>query len=475
LSSYDQVTALEGVAGAGKTTSLTSICEAAEREGYKVEGFAPTSRAAQKLGEAGIESSTLQRHLTRSDELHDGQKRLYVLDESSLASTKQMNEFLHRLKENDRVLLVGDTRQHEAVEAGKPYQQLQEAGIDMARLDEIVRQKDPVLKEVVEQLSRGNVKEAMDKLDAQGRVHEIPDRNERLSEIAREYAKQPEGTLVVSPDNQSRREINEVIHRTMQNAGEVKNDEHKARVLTARQEITGADRQWAAQYEPGDVVRYTRGSKTHGIDAGEYARVERVNDKENLVTVKRENGEWVNYDPRRLHGVTLYRETERVFSQGDRVQFTAPNRERHVANSELGSIEEIDDTGNLQLRLDSGREVAFNIKENPHLDYGYAVTSHSSQGQTADRVLVHVDTEQAGEKLVNRRLAYVAVSRGRYDAQLYTNDKAYLTEQLSRDVSHRSAIEPSRESAPSTQKIEPPSARSQMQEHTQAVGHSISR
>ncbi|MHB8607252.1 MAG: MobF family relaxase [Candidatus Acidiferrales bacterium] len=414
LSSRDQVTALEGVAGAGKTTSLGAIREAAEREGYKVEGFAPTSRAAQKLGEAGIESSTLQRHLTRSEEPHGGQKRLYVLDESSLASTKQMNEFLHRLKENDRVLLVGDTRQHEAVEAGRPYQQLQEAGIETARLDEIVRQKDPALKEVVEQLSRGNVREAIERLDAQGRVHEIPDRNERLRKIANEYASKPEGTLVVSPDNQSRREINEVIHRTMQSAGQVETKEHKQRVLVARQEITGADRQWAAQYEPGEVVRYMRGSKTHGIEAGEYARVEHANEKENLVTMKRENGEQVSYDPRRLHGVTLYRETERAFSVGDRVQFTAPDREQHIANRELGTIEKIDDSGNLQVRLDSGRTVAFNVKENPHLDYGYAVTSHSSQAQTADRVLIHVDTEQAGEKLVNRRLAYVALSRGRY-------------------------------------------------------------
>jgi ATP-dependent exoDNAse (exonuclease V) alpha subunit len=451
------------------------IREAAEREGYKVEGFAPTSRAAQKLGEAGIESSTLQRHLTRSQEPRDEQERLYVLDESSLASTKQMNEFLHRLGENDRVLLVGDTRQHEAVEAGRPYQQLREAGIETARLDEIVRQKDPALKEVVEQLSRGNVREAIERLDAQGRVHEIPERDERLKEIAHEYAQKPEGTLVVSPDNQSRREINEVIHRTMQSGGQVEGREHKHRVLVARQEITGADRQWAAQYEPGDVVRYTRGSKTHGIKAAEYARVERANEKENLVTVKRENGEQVSYDPRRLHGVTLYRETERAFSQGERVQFTAPNREQHIANRELGTIERIDDSGNLQLRLDSGRTVAFSIKENPHLDYGYAVTSHSSQGQTADRVLVHVDTEQAGEKLVNRRLAYVAVSRGRYDAQVYTNDKGQLAEQLSRDVSHRSAMEPSHESVSSAHKIEPSSARSQVHVHTHAEGHSISR
>jgi len=68
--------------------------------------------------------------------------------------------------------------------------------------------------------------------------------------------------------------------------------------------------------------------------------------------------------------------------------------------------------GNLQVRLDSDRDVQFNIREHPHVDYGYAVTSHSSQGATADRVLVHVDTEQAHDQLVNSRLAYVSVSRG---------------------------------------------------------------
>ena len=261
----------------------------------------------------------------------------------------------------------------------------------------------------------------------------------------------------------------------MQSTGQVEAREQKHRVLVARQEITGADRQWAGQYETGDVVRYTRGSKAHGIEAGEYARVERVNEKENLLTVMRDSGERVTYDPRRLHGVTLYRETERAFSEGDRVQFTAPNREQHIANRELGTIEKIDESGNLQLRLDSGRAVAFSVNENPHLDYGYAVTSHSSQGQTADRVLVHVDTEQAGEKLVNRRLAYVAVSRGRYDAQLYTNDKTHLTEELSRDVSHRSAIESTRGLSSSAPNIDRFSIETQTHEHSRTAGHSMNR
>ncbi len=83
----------------------------------------------------------------------------------------------------------------------------------------------------------------------------------------------------------------------------------------------------------------------------------------------------------------------------------------------------------------------FNIREHPHLDYGYAVTSHSSQGATVDRVLVHVDTEHAHEQLINSRLAYVSVSRGRYDAQIYTNDAEKLGEELNRDVSKQSALE----------------------------------
>ena len=102
--------------------------------------------------------------------------------------------------------------------------------------------------------------------------------------------------------------------------------------------------------------------------------------------------------------------------------------------------------GNLQVRLDSGQEVQFNIRDHPHIDYGYAVTSHSSQGATADRVLVHVDTEQAHDQLVNSRLAYVSVSRGRYDAQIYTNDAGKLGEELSRDVSKQSAMETAHES-----------------------------
>ncbi|HWX55522.1 MAG TPA: MobF family relaxase [Verrucomicrobiae bacterium] len=444
LSSRDQITALEGTAGAGKTTSLAAIRDAAEREGYRVEGFAPTSGAAHKLQESGIQASTLQRHLARGQQAGEAEKHLYVLDESSLASTRQINEFLSRLGEQDRVLLVGDVRQHEAVEAGRPYHQLQEAGMRTAHLDEIVRQKDPALKEAVEQLARGEVREAVHNLDRQGRVQEIENRDDRLQEMALEYARQPERTLVISPDNDSRRELNSLIHRAMQENGQVQRAEHAVRVLEARQDLTGADRAWAEQYQPGDVLRYSRGSKLLGIEAGEYATVTHTEGKQNLLTAQRQDGEQVTYDPRRLQGVSVYREAEREFAEGDRIQFTAPSKELQVANRELGTIVRLGDDDQIGIKTDSGKLVEFEATEHPHLDYGYAMTSHSSQGQTADRVLIHVDTEE-GSQLVNSRMAYVAISRGRHDAQIYTDNKAELADQLGRDHSHSTAIGPAQD------------------------------
>jgi conjugative relaxase-like TrwC/TraI family protein len=462
LTSRDQMMALEGVAGAGKTTSLAAVREAAERAGYEIEGLAPTSRAAQKLGEAGMETQTLQKHLARGEQPEDGQKKLYVVDESSMASTMQMHTFVERLRENDRVLFVGDTRQHEAVEAGRPYAQLQEAGLRTAHLDEIIRQKDPALKDAVEQLARGEVREAIGNLNQQGRVHEIGDRHERINEIAREYVRSPENTLVVSPDNESRREINNHIHKAMQESGQVKPEEHRVHVLYARQDITGADRQHAQNYEQGDVIRYSKGSKPLGIEAGEYARVAATDRESNTVTVTRKSGEELSYDPRRLQGVTVYRDTERTFAEGDRVQMTAPYHEQKLANRELGTVEKIDGGGDLKLKMDSGREVEFNVRQHPHLDYGYAVTSHSSQGQTADRVLIHVDSSQAHGELLNSRMAYVSVSRAQFDVQMYTNDAKTLGAELSRDVSHPSAIQnaPMQQTTPQQdvgQKIEPQS------------------
>jgi conjugative relaxase-like TrwC/TraI family protein len=468
--SREKMVGLDGIAGAGKTTALAVIREGAEAQGYAVEGFAPTSRAAQKLADAGMETSTLQKHLARGQQPDTGERRLYVLDESSLASTKQMHEFVNRLHPNDRVLLVGDRRQHEAIEAGRPFAQLQDAGMKTVKLDEIVRQKNPELKQVVEQLARGEVREAVQGLERQGRVHEIAERENRITAIAKEYAKSPEGTLVVSPDNRSRVEINLAIRAEMQERGSVSKEEHPIAALVPRQDLTGPERTWAARYEFNDVVRYARASKETGMERGEYARVKSVDADKNLLTVVRADGSELTYDPRRQQGVSVYREEPRSFAVGDRIQFTAPANDLKIANRELGTVAAIED-GQMRLKMDGGRDVQLDPREHPHLDHGYAVTSHSSQGQTAERVLIHVDTELAAKDLLNSRMAYVAVSRGAEDAQLYTNDREKLPQALGHDVSHESAhtptIKPEQAITPKQPEIAP------VIEHGMGLGHSL--
>ncbi len=441
LTSRDRIQGFQGSAGVGKTTALKTVREAAEQRGMIVEGFAPTSRAAHQLRDAGINADTLQGFLARHKQ-PTPDRHLYMVDESSLASTKQVRDFLAKLDPGDRVLLIGDTRQHQGVEAGKPFEQLVDAGMNTARLDQIVRQKDPELLRAVEHLSRGEVAEGIALLEQQGRVTEIADPEKRIASIARNYADNPANTIIVSPDNASRREINQAVRVELQERGIVESENHAMRVLAPRSDMTGADRAWAARYEVGDVLHYQRGSKTLGIEQRSYARVVLIDPKSNLLTVEKPDGQQVTYDPARLHGISAYREIEREFAVGDRLQFTAPNRELGVSNRDLGTVQKIGEHGEMTVLVDGGKDrtVTFDPAEMRHFDHGYAVTSHSSQGLTSERVLVNMDTNVHPE-LINTRFAYVSVSRASQDAQIFTNDASKLAESLSRDFSKASALD----------------------------------
>ncbi len=441
LSSPDRIQGIQGFAGAGKTTTLSVVRDAAESNGYAVEGFAPTSRAARQLNESGVESGTLQGFLARSPNPATlEQRNFYFVDESSLASTNQMREFLARLGPKDRVLLIGDTRQHQGVEAGRPFEQLQEAGMRTAKLDEIVRQKDPALKSAVELLAKGQVSAALESLQQQGRVKEIPNQEERIRAIAKSYVESPEKTLIVSPDNASRRELNVAVRTELKANGTLAPEDHTFRVLVQRQDMTGAERSWASHFEVNDVIRYARGSKIVGIEAGAYGTVVGINPAANLLTIEKSSGELATYDARRLTGVSVYRGIEREFSAGDRIQFTAPDKSLGVANRDLAVIESIAPDSRISARLDNNRHVEFDAKEHRHFDHGYAVTSHSAQGLTAERVLVNADTGVHPD-LLNSRFGYVSISRASHEAMLFTNDVAKLSPQLASDVSKTSALE----------------------------------
>jgi ATP-dependent exoDNAse (exonuclease V) alpha subunit len=271
-------------------------------------------------------------------------------------------------------------------------------------------------------------------------VIEITDERQRLKAIAENYSKNPTNTLVISPANRERSQLNSLIHQQLQREGKVSRDDHQMKVLVNRQDMTGAERTFANAYRPDeDIIRYNRASKVYKVKPGDYASVMAVNHERNELTVRFANGRTLTYDPTRLSGVSVYNKAERSFAEGDRIQFRAPFAEKRIVNGELGTINKIEPE-HLRVTLDSGRELNFDPQRFRHIDHGYAVTSHSSQGLTVDRVLINADTQES-LRLLNDRMAYVAVSRAREEALIYTDSTQNLRETLNRPTNKKMALE----------------------------------
>src|SRR5712692_11707681 len=114
--------------------------------------------------------------------------------------------------------------------------------------------------------------EAVDSLERQGRVVEIADTKHRLKAIASAYCESPENSLVVSPRNRERVQLNTLIHRQLQRDGKVSRDDHQMIVYMNRQDMTGTERTFANAYVPGeDIIRYNHASKVYGVEVGDYA------------------------------------------------------------------------------------------------------------------------------------------------------------------------------------------------------------
>lgn len=169
-----------------------------------------------------------------------------------------MRAFLEKIGPEDRVLVIGDTRQQQGVDAGRPFQQMQEAGMQTAMPDTIMRQKDPELLRAVQHLASNETEKGVALLSEQGRVTQLSSATERISAIAKDYAAQPGNTLIVSPDNKSRQQINEAVRGELLKNGTLAEDGRQFQTLSHRSDMTGPDRTWAAMYQTGDVVQYDR-------------------------------------------------------------------------------------------------------------------------------------------------------------------------------------------------------------------------
>jgi conjugative relaxase-like TrwC/TraI family protein len=432
--------AIEGLAGTTKTTTVGAVKEFAETQGWTVRGFGTTSGSVNALAEAGIESRTIAKALAAPLPAKTG-RELWIVDESSLLATRPVNSLLKLAHERgiERMVFAGDQKQHLAIEAGSPVRQFLADNLAVARLTTIRRQQDPELRRAVELAASDRISEAIDLLSQQNRITAIPDAAKRYERIAADYLQAHEAgqrCLVVSPANDERKAINHAIRSALVAHHYVAGIGLEHQILI-RRDLTPAQLRDARSYHEGDVLYFWRGSKRQQIPRGAYLTVGAVN--ETGLTLTGESGHRLEFDPNKLKGVQAYTAESRTIAVGDRLQWREPDNQRRIANGEYATITKLGQH-QIEVRLDKGRKLSMPLPEARKLDLGYASTSHAAQGATVDRVIVNIDSSRSAQ-LVNDRMCYVAISRARFDARIYTDDLEHMRRAVARTQEEQLALD----------------------------------
>ena len=459
LSATDRVVGVQGYAGTGKTTMLDRVRTLAEKKGWRMVGLAPSASAVKTLAsEAGIESETLQRFLARNAGAAEGRltekgeramrasfdRTILVVDEGSLASTVQARDLLRIANafRIPRVVLVGDAKQLGAVDAGKPFAQLQAAGMKTAVMDEIMRQRDPALREAVEASLKGEMERAFEKLGSN--VAQVKPDNVAGAVAARWLALSPEArenTGVMAPSHDLRVAINGHVRERLVREGRIRGTAMVSERLVSKG-YTNAEKALAGNYAPGDVVAFHRPYKRLGVEKGEERRVVGVDHQARSVMLEGRDGGTVAWKPSevggRRGGTEVYRTEEIELRAGDRIRWTRNHAGLGLVNSRTAEVSEVRD-GRAKFRLEEGRtlELGRNDPQLRHLDHAWASTVHAFQGRTVDNVIAAMEARHP--HLTTQKSFYVEISRARDRAELVTDDAKELCAQLQAATGERIA------------------------------------
>ncbi|MFK8184574.1 MAG: MobF family relaxase [Phormidesmis sp.] len=434
--SRDQFMAWQGVAGAGKTYSLNLLTQLATEQGYEVTGYAPSAQAANVLSEeAHIESSTVARLLHSKDTNRSSKKAIWIVDEAGLLSAKAAHALLTKAQANNaRVILVGDTRQLSAVEAGNPFRSLQSAGMKTCYLEESRRQKTAALKTAVVCLAAGEPVEGLTQLERAGMVHEQKSEQQRHLSIVHDYISLPvetrEKTLILSGTNVERLALTAELRKVLQQEGSLSPDSFMLSSLRSR-DRTAAQLKYACAYELNDVVVPVKDYHRYGMQRREQYRVIAKDLENNRLTLQGPEGDSFSFDPATCADKTTYEVQQIPVARGEQLRWTRNEAVKGVRNGQLVTVEQVDAKGIATLTDASGKVTTLDLTGQQYLDYALVSTTYSSQGKTAEWVLATIDSTVSKEGL------YVAVSRAKYGLSLYTADREKLYQKVQRSAAKK--------------------------------------
>jgi conjugative relaxase-like TrwC/TraI family protein len=440
----DGVSLIQGDAGTGKTTMLNQIREAYESKGYQVVGLAFTNVAKDAMiEEAKMDAYTIHR---KENDLHEQSgKTVYILDEASMVGTRQAEILLQYVGKNPeaRLIMIGDNKQIQSIEAGAVFRTLQEKGIATERMTDNVRQIEPEYKMDVDLMAARKTGMALDRMDRGGRMIEIRDQGRAVEYIRDEYLKKVyhhKACIVTTGTNEMRDGINNAVRDQMKKDGQIRDVKPVMVREAVKMELI---EKWNSdKYRTQDVVEVFKPG--NGLKAGESGRIVDVDRDSSRIYIRNESGKIKAVDLNQsAEQFSVYREVKKELGAGDRIIFTKKDNQLGFKNNQTALVKSIDGEGNVRVQLGKGekQEQTFNLKDFSYFNYAHARTIDKSQAKTKDYTIAYLEAGQTARRETDYNMAYVGLSRGRYSAMVITNDKEALRESIKQMTQKATALE----------------------------------
>jgi len=465
LKSRDQVTGVRGAAGTGKTHMLQTVnavissIESRSGDYAQVFAFAQSTTASRReLRDVGFKNAETLAMLFKNEGLQKQlHKQVMLIDEAGLISSKDMrNVFDIAKKQEARVILVGDYRQHSSIEAGDSFRLLEkEAGIRYAEITEIRRQSHKGYRKAVEQISEGTGRGAQKGFDALNKMGWVVESSgeERHRQLVSDYlqaADEGKSALIIAPTHAEGRKLTDELRAALKERGVI----GKEREFTVRRSTgwTQAQKTDARNYEAGMVVDFheavagerkrnvgTR-TTTGGFKKGEATAV--IGRDGDAVLLMRQDGTKAMLPLEQAERFEVSRTRAIAMGKGDRIRITKNGEAKvegqkkgtRINNGDIYTVEGFTKEGDI--RLEKGKLLPRNWG---HMSLGYVDTSYASQGKSVKRVFVSLGNESL--RAANLRQWYVSASRGKEMAKIYVESKKDVRDAISRGGERLSAVE----------------------------------
>ncbi len=443
LTTGHRVSIIRGAAGTGKTTLMKEAISWMEKAGKEVTVVAPTAEASRGvLRQEGYGKADTVALLLKDQKMQEKIKgQVLWVDEAGLLGTKDMKALLQlTTKQNARLILGGDTKQHASVVRGDALRILNTvAGIKTAEVSKIYRQRTVEYKSAVEDLSKADVKSAFEKLDRIGFIKSIDPMkpNAQLVDDYVQTLKTGKTALIISPTHAQGEEVTKEIRKKLRENNLIGKKEISA-IRYSNLNLTEAEKSDVRNFKAGQVIQFNQ--NVQRIKRGSIWNIASIKDDKIQITNAKDEKQFLHID--KCSTFDVYKKSELKLSKGDRIRITRNGFDdtgKRLNNGQKLEVISVTKKGVITLRNEQSHSTYKVSATFGHINHAHCITSHASQGKTVDEVFISQPAETF--TATDAKQFYVSVSRGRDKAMIYTDDKEALLHHAAEVAERQSALE----------------------------------